>query len=438
MKAKIGLEIHVTLNTKSKLFCSCQTKSQEPNTNICPVCLGHPGSKPSVNESAVKKIILLAKALNCKVREELVFSRKSYFYPDLSKNYQITQFEEPIGENGFIDDIRIKRIHLEEDPASITRDKDTLIDYNRSGTPLAEIVTEPDITSSSQARDFLKKLHRILKYVDVFNDDDVLKSDVNVSIEKHDFKRVEVKNVTGFKDIETVIDYEILRQQQEIPVSETRGWDPNSRKTISLRKKESEADYAYIYEPDIPTINVLKYHDQKVPELADQKIKKYVELGVDETDADIITMDLEVATFFENTSSDKKVTSQWIRRELLRVLNQQKLSNTKITPNNFSQLIDLVKDKKITEQVAKKILQNLVLEDFDVKEYVKNNNLEVVNDEEFVLSVVDKVLQENSKAIQDYKDGESKALQFLVGQVMRYSKGKANPALANKLILDKI
>lgn len=444
MKTKIGLEIHVTLNTNSKLFCSCPTTKKKSNVNTCPTCLGHPGSKPVTNKAAVKKIILLAKALNCKIRENLIFSRKSYFYPDLAKNYQITQFEEPIGYDGYVNldkKIKIKRIHLEEDPASITRDKATLIDFNRSGMPLAEIVTEPDIESAKQARQFMNKLLRDLKYLEVFNDEDVLKSDVNVSIEKHNFQRVEVKNVTGFKDIESVIKYEINRQQNETPVNETREWDSVNQKTNSMRKKESEADYAYIYDPDLAVANVAEMNKSlQIPKLSEERIKEYIARGVDSTDADIIAMNKNIADFFEQTTSEPIITSQWIRRELLGTLNNQKidLAETHMKPHNFSELMDFVKSKKINEKIAKDILEKLCEKDFNVTKYIKDNNLETVDDSNFIEKIVDQVIKENQKAVEDYQNGEEKSLQYLVGQVMKHTKGKANPKTTNELIISKI
>lgn len=444
LKTKIGLEIHVTLNTKSKLFCTCPTTKEKPNVNICPICLGHPGSKPVTNKAAVKKIILLAKALNCKIRDELIFSRKSYFYPDLAKNYQITQFEEPVGYNGYVNldkKIKIKRIHLEEDPASITRDKATLIDFNRSGMPLAEIVTEPDIESAKQARQFMNKLLRDLKYLEVFNDEDVLKSDVNVSIEKHNFQRVEVKNVTGFKDIESVIKYEINRQQIETPINETREWDSVNQKTNSMRKKESEADYAYIYDPDLAVTNIVEMNNSlKIPKLSDERINEYIAKGVDSTDANIIAMNKNIADFFEKTTSEPIITSQWIRRELLGTLNNQKieLAQTHITPSNFSELIQFVKNKKINEKIAKDILEKLCKENFNVTKYIKDNNLETVDDSNYIERIVNQVIAENQKAVEDYQNGEAKSLQYLVGQVMKHTKGKANPKTTNELIITKI
>ncbi len=450
---KIGLEIHVTLNTKTKLFCACPATTAEPNKNTCEVCLGHPGSKPFLNKEAVLKAVKLCKAMNCEIANEIIFSRKNYFYPDLSKNYQITQYEEPLGKNGWLDvdgkKIRLKRIHLEEDPASITReDSDVLIDYNRSGMPLAEIVTEPDLSSPEQARKFMKKLLRILRYLDVFNIDGVIKADINVSIEESGYKRVEIKNVTGFKDIELAITYEAERQKRAVSEKEeikmeTRAWNPGKGVTISMREKESEADYAYIYEPDIPVIPVeKKWLEQKIPELSDAKIQKFKGLGVDEDDADIIAMELELAELFERVSKqiNPVLAARWFRKELLRVLNYNKktIKEVEMDEKHIVELLELVDKKIITDNTAKKILEELIVKPFSPKKYVEEKGLSQITSEEQLKKICAEVVKNNEKAVKDYLSGEEKSFQFLVGQVMRATKGKANPDVTNKLLKEEI
>ena len=438
------MEIHASLKTQSKLFCDCPNdKTKDVNINTCPICLGHPGSKPSTNKEAVKKTILVCKALNTGLREDLVFSRKNYFYPDLSKNYQITQYEEPLGENGFLEangKIRIKRVHLEEDPASITREeKNILIDYNRSGTPLVEIVTEPDIKDSDQARLFMKKLLRTLKYLRVLDENSSLKADVNVSNKKNNYTRVEVKNVTGFKEIQRCIEYEIKRQEKEKVISETRGWDAMDGETYSMRKKESEADYGYIYEPDIPIINIKHYLDLELPILAEEKVKQLTSKGIDNDDAEIICDDPDLVEFFEKSMTSPVFSAKIFRSMILGILNYNKLtiSEYPATPNHIKELLELLENKVINEKIAKKILIGLLDKGFSPKEYVKKNNLEMLSDEN-ISSLVDEVLKENEGALQDYLNGEEKSLNFLVGMVMKKSKGKANPEQAKSSVLKKI
>lgn len=444
---KVGLEIHATLNTKSKIFCSCSTSEEKPNTNICQICLGCPGSKPVLNKEVLKQGILLARALNFKVANQIVFSRKSYFYPDLSKNYQITQFEEPLGLNGSIKIsdkiIRLKRIHLEEDPAQIIRTDKTLIDYNRSGMPLAEIVTEPDIETANQAREFMKKLSRTLLYLGIT---DNVKADVNISIKESGFKRVEVKNVTGFKEIERCILYEAKRQKKDygegsLIENATYGWDAAKSKTYLMRKKESEADYGYIYDPDLVPIKTPKeLLQEKLPEFSDSKIARYTKLGVTKEDADIITMDPNIAKLFEEIKLDTVFVSKWFRGEILRVLNYNKLTlnESKFNNKNISELLELVYNKKINDTTAKKILEKLVVEDFDVNDYVKKNNLLQLSDDSSILDSIKKVIDENKEAVNDYLAGEEKSFNFLFGKVMRETKGKANPVIVKKYLIAEL
>ncbi len=441
---KIGLEIHASLKTESKLFCDCPNdKTASANVNTCEICLGHPGSKPRTNEEAVKKTILVCKALNTDLRNELVFSRKNYFYPDLSKNYQITQYEEPLGENGFLDAdgrIKIKRVHLEEDPASITReDNNILVDYNRCGTPLVEIVTEPDISSAEQARLFMKKLLRTLKYLRVLDKNSSLKADVNVSNKKNNYVRVEVKNVTGFKEIQRCIEYEIERQKKEKVFNETRGWDAQKGKTYSMRKKESEADYGYIYEPDIPIIDVSEYLGLSLPVLAEEKIKFLVGKGINSEDAEIIADDPDIMSFFEKAMTSPVFSAKFFRSMVLGILNYNKISIDDYPPGpgEMKELLVLLESGVINEKTAKNILIKFLEGGFSPKAFVKKNNLEMLSDKDIDV-FVDEVLAENPSAIEDFKSGEEKSLNFLVGMVMRKSGGKANPEQVKASVIKKI
>lgn len=443
---KIGLEIHTTLNTKSKLFCSCKNEpSPKPNTNVCEICLGHPGSKPSPNESAVKKIIRLAKYLNCTIRDTLIFSRKSYFYPDLAKNYQITQFEEPIATNGYliVDDtkIRIKRIHLEEDPASIQRNKKTLIDYNRSGTPLAEIVTEPDIKDSEQARKFMKTILTYLKYANTYDEGkSLIKADVNVSSKKHDFLRAEVKNVTGFKDIQLAIDYEIQRQKTDVvKKQETRMWSAKKQTTSLMREKETESDYGYIYEPDIAPIKIPKnVLTMEIGQTPKQKKEEYIKKGVSIDDAKIISNDPNLATFFEETikQSNPKQTSNILRTQLLQILdyNEINIKESKITSKGFAKTINMYINDEINDKALTKLLRAQVIENINPNKYVEEKGLKQIRNDDAIQEFAKQAIQENPESVQDYKNGEEKALNYLVGQVMRKSKGKANPQKAKRIL----
>jgi aspartyl-tRNA(Asn)/glutamyl-tRNA(Gln) amidotransferase subunit B len=456
----IGLEIHVELNTNTKLFCSCPTKgSEEPNTRTCEICLGHPGSKPKINKKAIEYALKLAKALNCKISKEVIFSRKNYFYPDLAKNYQITQYEEPIGLNGFLklenNKIGIERIHLEEDPASLVHpngmQKSNLvfIDYNRSGNPLCEIVTKPEISSPQEAREFLKTLITILRYLEIFDpENNIIKADANISIKESGYIRNEIKNISGFKEIESALNYEIKRQKQAVEnkqqlILETRSWDSKKQITFSLRKKETSEDYGYIFDPDLVPIEIKPFlQDLKIPKLPKERIKEYIKLKVAKDDAKIIANEFNLAEIFEKAT--KKINpilaAKWIRRELIRVANYNKIDTSEISinVNEFINLLELIQNKKITDKIGQKIIEELIIKDFDVKKYVKENNLESLNDSSTLENFCKEAIKENPKAVEDYKSGKKHALNFLLGQVMRKSKGKANPKNIKELLKKNI
>lgn len=453
-KIIIGLEIHVELDTNTKLFCSCPTKgSDEPNTRVCPTCLGHPGSKPVVNKKAVAFGLQLAMALGCKIAPSLIFSRKSYFYPDLAKNYQITQYEEPLGEEGSLEieggkKVGLTRIHLEEDPASLVYEGNhSLIDYNRSGNPLVEIVTKPELYSAEEARDFMKKLLSILTYLGIFDENAIIKADANVSLKEGSYVRHEIKNITGFKEIERALHYEIQRQQLEVQdgrvlQQETRGWNPERGLTFPMRTKEEEEEYGYIIDPDLVAIDITEEMKAKaqesLPELAGEKIKKFIDEGIDEGDAKVISQDRLMAELYERVSKkiDKVLAAHWIRRELGRVLNYQKktLADADFDEEQFIVLLSLVQDKKITDRVGQKLMDKLGEGSFDVALHVKNEGLGVVSDSGLIESICKKAIEANPKAVEDYKKGEQKSFQFLVGQVMKETKGQANPKEINEML----
>lgn len=447
---KIGLETHLQLNTESKLFCSCASRIQEnekPNSRTCPTCLGHPGSKPVLNKKALKYAIKLCKALGCEIEKNIFFSRKTYFYPDMAKNYQITQYEIPLGRNGFIKlkngkKVEIERIHIEEDPAallhegSISESDHVLIDYNRSGNPLVEIVTSPCMESPAEARMFLNELIRIVKYLKIFDEKEGnMKSDLNISIDGH--PRAEIKNVSGFKDGERALNFEIVRQkiavqQNKETFQETRAWDPTSQKTISLRTKETENDYGYIFDPDLVQIDTWEIQKQVIlPELAHVKAERYIKnYNLNETDAEVICSELELAELFEKIiiKIEPILTAQWLRRELLRVLNYNNISinDMKFGHIELIELLAMLQEEIITKRVAQKIMEQLMEKSFSPMEYVKQNNLVIVNNNEELTSLCQEVIKDNPDAVKDYINGEIKSLHFLVGQVMKLSKGKAN------------
>ena len=440
----IGLEIHVELNTRTKLFCGCPTKgNEEPNTRTCPVCLGMPGSKPVLNKKAVEYALKLCLALNCEISPELIFSRKSYFYPDMAKNYQITQYEIPLGNKGALQiaegkDIGIIRVHMEEDPASLVHPAGmkessyVLIDYNRSGNPLVEIVTHPDMESSGEAREFMRQLITVLGYLDIFDmKNGIIKADANVSVKESGYTRVEIKNITGFKDIEMALEYEIKRQKSEAKSGkkieqETRSWDSEKGLTFSLRKKESEEDYGYIIDTDLTITDIdegmLMKTRSSMPELAHEKVKRFIEKhGIKKEDAVILAAEKSLAEMFERVAKEINplLAAKWLRRELLRVLNYNKkeLHEVLIEEKQLIDLLKLVESRKITDNVASKILERLVEKPFDVNELVRREKLEAVSNvselEKFCIGAI----AENPKAVEDYKKGKIKALNFIVGSV---------------------
>lgn len=464
----IGLEIHVELDTKTKLFCSCPTHgSQEPNTRTCETCLGMPGSKPVLNKKAVEFALKLCIALNCEISPELIFSRKSYFYPDMAKNYQISQYEIPLGKKGKLKlrdgkEIGIIRVHMEEDPASLIHPhgmKDStyvLVDYNRSGNPLVEVVTEPDLESPDEAREFMKQLITVLNYLEIFDiNNGVIKADANVSIKESGYKRVEIKNITGFKEIENALLYEVKRQKEEAHriVQETRAWDSERSITFSLRKKETEEDYGYIIDADLVAVEINKKLVDEIrksmPELAQDKVRKFVEkYQLKKEDAEVIANDKSMAELLEKVAKNVNpvLAAKWVRREVVRVLNYNKkeLKDTEINENTLSDLLKLIENKKITDSTGQKIIEILGNNEFDINKkiniqlYVKKEKLEAVSDISELEKFCKEAIEENPKAVEDYRKGEIKALNFIIGSVMKKTKGKAEPNVVKQLILEKI
>ncbi len=444
---KCGIEVHIQLNTKSKVFCSCPTSGDEnPNTRTCEICVGLPGSKPVLNREALHQAIKVALALNCTISKETFFSRKNYFYPDLAKNYQISQYEIPIGVNGKLENIRIRRIHLEEDPgALIHKDSICLIDYNRSGIPLIEIVTEPDFKSPNEARLFLRKLITVLEYLNIYTrkSEATMKADANISTTG---EKVEIKNITGLKEIERALEYEAARQEKEpAKKQETRGWDPDKGITFLQRTKEEETDYGYLTDPDLPLIELseplIKRLQSEIPELSLEKVSRFrKQYNLQAEDAETLASERLLAELFEQvaTEIDPVLAAKWLRRDLMKVLhyNKKELKDVDIDAKHIIELLTLLKENKINDATAKDLLIKLIEKPFSPSEYVKKEKLEMVSSIEELESMCKEVIKNNKAVADDFKTGKHEAMNFLVGQVMRLSKGKANPKELQKILKD--
>ncbi len=454
-----GFELHLPLDCESKLFCSCPivSKDAEPNTAICPICLGHPGSKPVLNKKAVDYAIKLALALNCRIEKEIVFSRKTYFYPDLAKNFQISQYDAPLGNSGALTldsgkKIRIRRVHLEEDPGALVHEAGmhgsmyVLVDYNRSGVPLCEVVTEPDISSKEEAKEFLDKLNLIVGYLGIFDSGKfVIKADTNISI--NGGERVEVKNVTGTKNAELVLQHELERQRAVLGEGrkiemETRGFDEASGTTYTLRKKETEEDYGFIVDADLVPTQIdekwLESIRKRIPEMPEEKAKHFMkEFGLTAYDAKVLAGNRGIAEIFaEAAKVEAHIAAGIVSRELLGILNYNRLrlEDTEIDAAGISGLVKLIKDGKVSGRNAKESLIKYALEGIAPKEFLEKNKLLIDAAGADVEKAVREVVSQNKAAFDEFKAGKEKSLNFLIGLVMRRLKGKADARRVQEIL----
>ncbi len=466
----IGLEVHVELHTASKIFCGCSTSfGAPPNTHTCPICLGHPGVLPVLNRQAVEYAMKAAMALNCTVADISKFDRKNYFYPDSPKAYQISQFDQPIGENGWIDievngetkRIGITRLHLEEDAGKLTHVEGgfaSLVDFNRVGTPLVEIVSEPDLRTPEEAKAYLEKLRAIMQYCDVSDvkmEEGSLRCDANISLRPWGQEklgtRAELKNMNSFRGVQRGLEYEQMRQADILDgggavVQETRRWDDSQGKTFSMRGKEESHDYRYFPDPDLVRLLIDNEWKERVrasiPELPDARQARYTsQYGLPAYDAGVITSSKKLADFFEESlayTNDAKSVSNWIMGDLLAYLNQtgKEIDGAAITGQGLGEMIGLLEKGTISGKIAKTVFKEMLESGKLPQQIVEEQGLVQISDEGAIQGIVEKVVAANPQSVEDYRAGKEKAIGFLVGQVMKESRGKANPGLVNKLLTD--
>jgi len=497
----IGLEIHIQLKTKTKLFCSCPNDwlENKPNKNICPICLGHPGVLPVLNLEAVKKAILFGLAISAKINRISFFDRKNYFYPDLPKGYQITQYQKPIIENGHLEigwgdkikKIKIRRAHLEEDAAKSIHHSsgDSLIDFNRAGVPLLEIVTEPDINSAEEAKEFLKELRLLARYLGISEaemEKGQMRCDANISLrpigDKKMYPKTEIKNLNSFHAVEQALNFEIKRQKQlweqkKPPKSQsTRGWDSKKKITFEQRSKEKESDYRYFPEPDLPILDLEELEKKELLnidsltksliELPRKKRERFIrEYNLSYVNAKILTDNTFLANFFERVISElkawivsletvegtekeiweknkkkiAKIVANWIINRLFALLKIKKieLNEINLTPENFAEFIIYIQERKITSTLAQKILEKMILENKDIDRVISEDSFTLDKSENIDI-IIDEIIKENEQAVKDYKKGKVNAIQFLVGQAMKKLRGRGNPKEIEKIIKNKL
>lgn len=472
-EAVIGLEIHCELKTKTKIFCGCATSfGAEQNTHVCPICLGLPGVLPVVNRKVVEFAIKAGLATNCTINQYSKFDRKNYYYPDLPKNFQTSQYDLPIAEHGHVEIslangekkiIRLTRIHMEEDAGKLVHAgatiKDSMasnVDYNRTGVPLLEIVSEPDMSSATEARAYMEKIKSILEYIDVSNcrmEQGNLRADINVSVrpvgEKKLGTRTEMKNINSFKSLEDAINYEIDRQIEVLEdggriIQETRTWDANKGITLSMRSKENAQDYRYMPEPDLPPIvtsaEEIEAIRKSLPELPDARRKRLEEdYKLSSYDATILTSSRSTAEYFDEAvhcGADAKLVANWIMSDLAKKLNAEEktIDESPIQPKRLAEMILLITKGTISSKIAKEVFEIMWKENKSPEEIVKEKGLVQITDTSQLEAIIQKVIAANPKPVEDFRAGNKKAIGALVGQVMKQTKGKANPQMVNKLL----
>ena len=468
----IGLEVHAELSTKTKIFCSCPTEfGATPNTHVCPICMAMPGTLPVLNEKVVEYAVKAGLATNCEISRDSKNDRKNYFYPDLPKAYQISQFDKPLCEHGYVEidtdegkkKIGITRIHIEEDAGKLNHDDfggGSLVDLNRAGVPLIEIVSEPDIRSSEEAEKYLRKLKSILEYIEVSDckmQEGSLRADVNVSVRKKgDTKfgtRTETKNMNSFKSITREIEYEIDRQIDIIEdggevEQETLRWDDVSGKTFSMRNKEDAEDYRYFPEPDLVAIKLSEEYIENIrkalPELPESRKQRYLEeYKLSEKDANIITSSKYLSDLFEGATkicNNPKAVNNWIISDISRILNETEMEPIEIPfdSKQLAKLVMLIDKGTISSSIAKKVLVEMFEHPRDPEDIIDEKGWVQISDEGAIKDVVLKILEENPQSVADYKGGKDRALGYLVGQAMKETRGKANPQMLNKMFLEEL
>ncbi|MCI5567725.1 MAG: Asp-tRNA(Asn)/Glu-tRNA(Gln) amidotransferase subunit GatB [Veillonellaceae bacterium] len=475
-EAVIGLEIHCELKTKTKIFCGCPTTfGADQNTHVCPVCLGLPGVLPTVNKRVVEFAIKAGLATNCEINKYSKFDRKNYYYPDLPKNWQTSQYDLPIAIHGHVDidtpegrkTIRLTRIHMEEDAGKLVHSGNTIkdsassdIDYNRTGVPLLEIVSEPDLRSAEEARAYMEKIKAIMEYIDVSNcrmEEGNLRADVNVSLRPVGSQelgtRTEMKNINSFKGLVDAINYEIERQTEVLDEGgfvrqETRTWDPAQGITLSMRSKENAHDYRYMPEPDLPPIvtsdELIEKYRTELPELPDaRRARIEKDYGLSDYDAGILTSSRAMAEYFDAAvaaGADAKLIANWMMGDLAKNLNAEELDikDSPVEPERLAGMIKLIEKGTISSKIAKKVFKEMWSSKDVPEKIVKDKGLVQITDTKAIEVIVDKVIADNPKPVADYQGGNKKAIGALVGQVMKASRGKANPQVVNKMLAEKL
>ncbi len=475
--ANIGLEVHAELFTRSKLFCGCSTDfGSLPNTQTCPICLGLPGVLPVINKKAVGYTIATALAVNCQISRFCRFSRKNYYYPDLPKNYQISQYEESIAKVGYVQikingktkRIRIQRVHLEEDAGKLihgyaTKDAQdkpwSFVDFNRAGIPLMEIVSYPDINSPDEAYQYLTNLKKILQYLKVSDcnmEEGSLRCDANISLTAQEGKlgvKTELKNMNSFKDLKDALVSEVQRQANVLDqgkrlTQETRLWDVKKKKTISMRSKEEAHDYRYFPEPDLLPLELknewIEKIKERIPELPSRRIERFIkEYKLPSYDAEVLADSRDLADYFEECVKlfpHPKVVSNWVMGEILRLIKREgkSLDKVKITPAILTEVLAEIKKGTLSGSLAKEAMEQMFKTGKGIKQIIEEKGLQQISDEESLRKITEEVIKENPRAVKDFQKGKREALGYLIGQLMKKTKGKANPKLANKIIKEKM